>query len=248
MELSENVLLPQPDSSTDLANSASVDLFLDDFFKDTRTRTHAHACNPPGPDAPGRTHTCYHTHTRVLPSEEDDSRGKPPLKKSKRPSGNREAVRKYREKKKAHTAYLEEEVRKLRALNHQLVRKLQGQATLEAEILRLRGLLLDLRGKFDSELGAFPFQNSTDKSEEADCGVGCPDLTCFRPHVGLPSQAQAQADIDGTGTIFVSWAENCHPPGIDCGVKVGDNIVSPNGHSSDRVETLVPSTPGPLAD
>ncbi|CAD6259778.1 unnamed protein product [Miscanthus lutarioriparius] len=46
------------------------------------------------------------------------------------PSGNRAAVRKYGEKKKAHTASLEEEVVHLRALNQQLMKKLQSHAAL----------------------------------------------------------------------------------------------------------------------
>ncbi|KAI4382978.1 hypothetical protein MLD38_008865 [Melastoma candidum] len=74
--------------------------------------------------------------------------------KAKSPSGNREAVRKYREKKKAHTAYLEEEVRKLRVVNQQLVMRLQVQATLEAEAARLRNVLIDLRSKIDGELSS----------------------------------------------------------------------------------------------
>ncbi|KAJ0094314.1 hypothetical protein Patl1_17074 [Pistacia atlantica] len=142
-------------------NSASVDLFLDELLKTTRTCTHTHTCNPPGPDLAVHTHTCYHTHTR-------HSSLKP-----RRPKGNREAVRKYREKKKAHTAYLEEEVKKLRLLNQQLVRKLQGQAILEAEVARLRGLLAHLKAKIDDELGIFPFQKQCDTStvwKEDDCG------------------------------------------------------------------------------
>ncbi|CAD6273065.1 unnamed protein product [Miscanthus lutarioriparius] len=62
----------------------------------------------------------------------------------KRPSGNRAAVRKYREKKKAHTASLEEVVH-LRALNQQLMKKLQSHAALEAEVARPRCLLVDIR-------------------------------------------------------------------------------------------------------
>ncbi|KAK4748947.1 hypothetical protein SAY87_015533 [Trapa incisa] len=231
VELSESVMLPpQPDSSTtSFTNSGSVDLFLDDLLKNTMTCTHRHTCNPPGPEASDHTHTCYHTHTRVLASDEDGTPLKRPVK---RPSGNREAVRKYREKKKAHTAYLEEEVRKLRATNQQMARKLQGQSAMEAEILRLRGLLYDLKGKIDGELGGFPFYNnsSTDELKEAaDCGlIRCNGLPCsFYPDVGLSSQAQA----------VVAWdaAENCHPPGADCGVKIDDDTVSPNGHSSTPV-------------
>jgi len=62
-------------------------------------------------------------------------------------------VRKYREKKKAHTAYLEEQVNHLRALNQQLVKRLQGQASLESEVVRLRSLLSEFRGRIDGEIG-----------------------------------------------------------------------------------------------
>ncbi|KAL2500040.1 Basic-leucine zipper (bZIP) transcription factor family protein [Abeliophyllum distichum] len=64
--------------------------------------------------------------------------------------GNREAVWKYRKKKNVHASYLEEDVKKLRFVNQQLVKKLQRLAILETEILRLRGLLLDLRRKVDN--------------------------------------------------------------------------------------------------
>ncbi|RLM91877.1 uncharacterized protein C2845_PM08G28480 [Panicum miliaceum] len=73
------------------------------------------------------THTCLHTHTQVVASDEE-------LRKPRKPLGNREVVRKYREEKKAHAAFLEEEVKKLRATNQQLLRRLQGHAALEAEV------------------------------------------------------------------------------------------------------------------
>ncbi|KAJ6713331.1 BASIC LEUCINE ZIPPER 23 [Salix purpurea] len=128
VELSDHVLLPNPDSSGSLQSSVSVDSLLDEFLNNTRTCTHTHTCNPIGPDAI-HTHTCYHTHTQVITSEEDDdlNNRENSNSKAKRPAGNREAVRKYREKKKAHTAYLEEEVKKLRTSNQQLVRKIQQQ-------------------------------------------------------------------------------------------------------------------------
>nr|CAD1830530.1 unnamed protein product [Ananas comosus var. bracteatus] len=82
----------------------------------------------------------------------------PSASSKKRPFGNREAVRKYREKKKAHTASLEDEVAQLRAMNEQLTRRLQGQAALEAEVARLRCLLVDIRGRIEGEIGSFPYQ------------------------------------------------------------------------------------------
>ncbi|KAF6990812.1 hypothetical protein CFC21_007967 [Triticum aestivum] len=160
------------------------------------TCTHTHTCNPPGPSAATHTHTCLHTHTHQLfaAGSEDDDAARP-----RRPLGNREAVRKYREKKKAHAAYLEEEVKKLRAANQQLQRRLQGHATLEAEVVRLRGLLFDVRAKIDAEAaGAFPFQKQ--------CSVGsvaCTDPTlCFN---------NGNSEVGGA-----CWEDSSGPAAADC--------------------------------
>lgn len=251
VELLDNAQLSNPESSINFQGSNSVDSLLDDFLKTTRTCTHTHTCNPPGPDV-AHTHTCYHTHTQVLESEEDDlPNGKDNTRlKPRRPSGNREAVRKYREKKKAHTTYLEEEVKKLHILNQQLVRKLQGQSILEAEVFRLRSLLLDLRGKIDNELGIFPFQkqcNSTNMFKEDDCGMRSAggtiglqcqtDLPCLHPH----AQSSPQAVIGGSGKMMVSWEENCQPAIIDSQANTNE-MVSAEGQTLDRFETLVSAT------
>jgi hypothetical protein len=251
VELSDNVQLSNPDSSINFQGATSVDSFLDDILKNTRTCTHTHTCNPPGPEA-AHTHTCYHTHTQVLASQEDNQPNdkENTSSKARKPSGNREAVRKYREKKKAHTAYLEEEVKKLQLLNQQLVKKLQGQAILEAEVLRLRSLLLDLRGKIDNELGFYPFQkqcNGTTMLKEGDCVVqsaaGAIDLQCqtnlpcFHPNAGSSSQAGFG---DGSGQMMVSWEENCQPAITDCGTS-SNEIVNAEGQTMDTMETLVSS-------
>lgn len=89
-----------------------------------------------------------------------------------RPSGNRVAVRKYREKKKAQNAYLEEEVKKLRVVNRGLIRKLQLQAGLESEALRLRSLLLDLKARIDKELGVSPFYKQNCNGSSDGCSGG----------------------------------------------------------------------------
>lgn len=73
--------------------------------------------------------------------------------KPEKPLGNREAVKKYREKKKAQNAYLEEEVKKLRVMNRGLIRKLQLQDALQAEAVRLRSLLNNLKTEIGKELG-----------------------------------------------------------------------------------------------
>uniref|UniRef100_A0A803P8R7 BZIP domain-containing protein n=2 Tax=Cannabis sativa TaxID=3483 RepID=A0A803P8R7_CANSA len=211
------VLANENSSSNFHDNPMSVDSFIDDLWKNARTCTHTHTCNPPGPDS-AHTHTCYHTHTQVLASEEDDDHT---IKKSRKSSGNREAVRKYREKKKAHAAYLEEEVKKLRMVNQQLVKKLQRQTVLEAEVMRLRSILIDLRGKIDSELGSFPFQklcNTTSFFKEGDCGELQPsngvlglqcetDSPCFHSHVG--SSSQVNNAIVNNCQMVAPWKENC---------------------------------------
>lgn len=69
---------------------------------------------------------------------------------------NREAVRKYRERKKARTEYLEGEVARLQAINGQLVKRLQGQTAMAAELRRLRGLLSDLQRTLNRELAPSP--------------------------------------------------------------------------------------------
>lgn len=189
VEGSDRGLFSNHDSSINFQDSASLDSFVDELLKSARTCTHTHTCNPPGPDAV-HTHTCFHTHTQVISSEDDKE---PSSLKPRKHSGNREAVRKYREKKKAHTAYLEEEVKKQRLLNQQLVRKVQAQTVLEAEVLRLRTLLVDFRAKIDGELGVFPLQkpcNTNTSFREGDCTAQ--DLPCFHPQ-GDSSQ---QTNVD----------------------------------------------------
>lgn len=163
-KLSDNVLFSNPESCSNFQASTSMNMDTELSKSTTKTCTHTHTCNPPGFDFDDsiHTHTCYHTHTRVFASE-DGTNSRP-----KRSFGNREAVKKYREKKKAQTAYLEDEVKKLKLVNQQLVRKLQGQALLEAELLRLRKILVQLKGKVDCELGSFPFQNKCFSSGNND--------------------------------------------------------------------------------
>ncbi|KAG0476099.1 hypothetical protein HPP92_012940 [Vanilla planifolia] len=139
-------------------SSCSMDSFFDEILKETphHSCTHTHTCNPTGPDLP-HTHTCFHVHTKILsapPDESAESGKKTSVKK--RSCGNREAVRKYREKKKARAASLEDEVVQLREINQQLMKRIQGQAALEAEVAGLRCLLVDIRGRIEERLDLSP--------------------------------------------------------------------------------------------
>ncbi|GLT66029.1 hypothetical protein SLA2020_384250 [Shorea laevis] len=250
LELSDHVLLSNPNSSSNFQDSSSVDSFFDEFLKKTKTFTHTHTCNPPGPDAV-HTHTCHHTHTQVIASEDDshlNDKGQSSLK-PRRPLGNREAVRKYREKKKTHTAYLEEEVKKLRLSNQQLFRRLQGQATLEAEVFRLRTRLVELRTKIDGEfgLGVFPFKKQSNTNtifKEGDCasqptgepiGQHCQTgLPCFHPQAGLSLQASG----GGSEKMMVSWEGNCQATTLNYHANRNE-MASAEGHTVQAVETLV---------
>ncbi|KAL2939197.1 Basic leucine zipper 23 [Bienertia sinuspersici] len=263
---SDSIFLPNPSTSnSDTINkyhnnnnhnnnsnslvSASVDSLFDELLKHTRTCTHTHTCNPPGPDA-AHTHTCYHTHTQVFSSEED-TKIRSSLK-PKRPLGNREAVRKYREKKKAHTAFLEEEVKKLRLMNEHLLKKVQGQAALEAEILRLRSLLLDFRGKIDIEMstflgqnhcssntdissfkeGEYPMQSTGGKAIRLQCQTQVP---CF-----LPTENQCMSTTNDGDKTTLSWQQSCQPVILECHGN-GNEMVGGSDHRFEDVETLVPA-------
>lgn len=218
----------------------------------TTTCTHTHTCNPPGPDDAAHTHTCYHTHTRVHePKDTQLSNKENSNFRSRRPSGNREAVRKYREKKKAHTAYLEEEVKKLRLLNQQLIRKLQGQAILEVEVLRLRSLLVDLKTQIDNELGSFPFRKQCGTSsivyQEVDSvklatngGAISSQCQTNLPCLHQNAESSLEANIDG----FVSWEDNCQPVILDCQANA-NTIHTSERQLLDKADTLVsPASPG----
>ncbi|KAF3559599.1 hypothetical protein F2Q69_00015597, partial [Brassica cretica] len=125
--------------------------------------SHTHSCNPPGPEDASHSHTCFHTHTHLIIPDSQEN-GHSDSSNKRRSCGNREAVRKYREKKKARTAYLEDEVQRLQSMNEFLLRKLQSQAIVEAEIIRLRTLLVEMQGTMNDELGGFSFQKQCNGS------------------------------------------------------------------------------------
>ncbi|GMH27560.1 hypothetical protein Nepgr_029403 [Nepenthes gracilis] len=243
VELSDHALISNPSSSSNnVGGSSTVDSLLDELLNNTRTCTHTHTCNPPGPDA-AHTHTCYHTHTHWFASGEDSrstADNNLSAMKSKRPLGNREAVRKYREKKKAQEAYLEEEVKKLRLLNQQLIRKLQGQAILEAEILRLRSILLNIRGNIDNELVAYPFQSHCNaavsfKDGESGSSGGCAARPC---KADVPWRANIIGSGGGGGggeEVVFSWEGSCQPGAVGC-------HIAANEMSSAVPEKMVSST------
>lgn len=195
--------------------SMSIDSYFDDILKDTEMEhlacTHTHACCNPHVrhDLAHHTQTCVHVHTKILSAESDDvaQTSESPQEtdgpKKKRPPGNRAAVRKYREKKKAHTTLLEEEVARLQALNKQLLRRLQSQSALEAEASRLRCLLVDIRGRIEGELGAFPYQRPVRNNDSADqgsfLGGGAQQvrLRCNDPLYCRPEMQATTMDDDG---------------------------------------------------
>ncbi|GAA0143368.1 basic leucine zipper transcription factor [Lithospermum erythrorhizon] len=213
----------------DLPSSCSIDSFdfIDELLKDSHACTHAHTCNPPGPDN-SHTHTCYHVHTKLVPSASedknptDDTAVSKENRSKKRPLGNREAVRKYREKMKAMTASLEEEVVRLRAMNQQLLKRLQGQALLEAEVSRLKCLLVDIRGRIEGEIGSFPYQNPTKTGDVyqnivdasipgtymiPSCNMQCTDqVYCLHP--GSAGKSTGNSDIDGSQNLNGCEFEN----------------------------------------
>ncbi|KAI0499437.1 hypothetical protein KFK09_020340 [Dendrobium nobile] len=159
LDFSNPEVFSGPNAGEELPSSCSMDSFFDEILKDTQHHscTHTHTCNPPGPDL-SHTHTCFHVHTKILSAPADETAESAEKGSTKKRScGNREAVRKYREKKKARAASLEDEVVQLREVNQQLMKKLQGQAALEAELARLRCLLVDIRGRIEGEIGSFPY-------------------------------------------------------------------------------------------
>lgn len=193
-------------------SSSSIDSFFDELLRDSHACTHTHTCNPPGPENT-HTHTCLHVHTKILPAQTqdkettDDTSESSGNKSKKRPLGNREAVRKYREKKKAKAASLEDEVTRLRAVNSQLMKRLQGQAALEAEVTRLKCLLVDIRGRIEGEIGAFPYQKPvvpnahfsyTMQPCNMPCGVDNNSLYCLQDgNSGEGSLMNEQGGLDG---------------------------------------------------
>ncbi|XP_009787001.1 basic leucine zipper 23 isoform X2 [Nicotiana tabacum] len=155
----------------EIPECSSTKRLFNEILSDMHACIHTHTCNPPGPDN-SHTHSCYHVHTKVVPPPIEDKILSDDTAESaenkigkKRPLSNNEAVRKYREKNKARVASLEDEVVRLRAINQQLLKRLQGQSVLEAEITRLKCLLVDIRGRIEGEIGSFPYQKPMESAD-----------------------------------------------------------------------------------
>ncbi|KAI3987423.1 hypothetical protein MKX01_042427 [Papaver californicum] len=140
------------------------DYMLDDAHARTQTNTsnqseHDMSRNPELPHSPNYIHSLTQNpapvEEKTTTEDTDESVDK---KSKKRQHGNRESERKYRERKKARQASTEDEVRRLRIINQQLLKKLQGLVALEQEVARFKLLLVDIRGRIKGELGSFPFQ------------------------------------------------------------------------------------------
>ncbi|KAL3722693.1 hypothetical protein ACJRO7_034982 [Eucalyptus globulus] len=224
----------------EVPGSRSMDSFLEEIFRDTHACTHTHTCNPPGPDS-SHTHTCFHVHTKIVPatSEEkvstDDTAESMEKKSKKRPLGNREAVRKYREKKKARAASLEDEVNRLRAVNQQLMKRLQNQAALEAEIARLKCLLVDIRGRIEGEIGAFPYQRTAMPGSAYvvnPCNMQCNDqVHCLHPRVEGRSGDGTSIDGQGYG--------GCEFENLQC--PANQNVLGPKTLPGCENENIAPN-------
>ncbi|KAI3852751.1 hypothetical protein MKW92_051155 [Papaver armeniacum] len=149
------------------SSSCAMDSLFDYMLDDT----HAHTCtntsnqsekdmlqNPVLPQSPNYIHFLAqnpHVEEKTTTEETDESVDKT---SKKRPHGNRESVRKYRERKKARQASIEDELIRMRIVNQQLLKRVQGLVALEQEVERFKCLLVEIRGRIKGELGSFPFQ------------------------------------------------------------------------------------------
>ncbi|KAI3880122.1 hypothetical protein MKX03_037558 [Papaver bracteatum] len=181
----------------------TMDSFLEDFLGDSHAAgTQTYTSNPTEQDAP-HSQSYFHHRTKNLPAEEktttEETDGSVEIKSKKRAPGNRESVRKYRERKKARQSLIEDELTKLRIVNQQLLKRLQGQVALEQEVARFKCLLVNIRGRIKGELGSFPYQKPT----KGTCGGISRNL----PHSGAYDANQLDLqypgldnqDADGTG-------------------------------------------------
>ncbi|MCL7032491.1 hypothetical protein MKW94_020140 [Papaver nudicaule] len=149
-----------------LMSSCATDCFFDDILDDTHASIHTNKPEQGVPQNPELAHSpnCIHFGTRTLLVEEnttEDTDESVDKRSKKRPPGNKESVRRYRERKKARQAATENELIKMRIVNQQLVKRLQGLIALEEQVARFKCLLVEIRGRIKGQLGSFPHQNPT---------------------------------------------------------------------------------------
>ncbi|KAI3987422.1 hypothetical protein MKX01_042426 [Papaver californicum] len=183
-----------------LLSSCSMDSFfremLDEIDTHARTSNQSEQGMPQNLELP---HSQNHIHfdTKPLAVEEkattEDTDESVDKKSKKRLHGNRESVRKYRERKKARQASIEDEVRRLRIVNQQLLKRLQGLVALEQEAERYKCLLVDIRGRIKGELGSFPYQNP----KNDDIGVILPNMPGPSTSVGVYDVNQCDHQYSG---------------------------------------------------
>ncbi|KAI3934388.1 hypothetical protein MKW92_032592 [Papaver armeniacum] len=85
----------------------------------------------------------------------------------------RESVRKYRERKKARQASIEDELNRMRIVNQQLLKRMQGLC-----------LLLDIRGRIKGEVRSFPYKTPTN-------GIGV-----IPQHMPRPSASAGACEVN----------------------------------------------------
>ncbi|XP_021714698.1 basic leucine zipper 19-like [Chenopodium quinoa] len=150
----------------------SMENILEDLLQDTQACPETNTCS--------LSEDCSHTHDffhkqsdEMFPSNEEKSSYDDSLQIEEQQSkkrgrrqraDNKEAVRKYREKLRIREASLEEEIKMLKESNQQLLKKLEGEAALQEEILWLKCLLVDIRGRIEGETNSIRFRRQPDVS------------------------------------------------------------------------------------
>ncbi|MCL7029610.1 hypothetical protein MKW94_011182 [Papaver nudicaule] len=136
-----------------LMSSCATDCFFYDILDDTHASIHTNKPEQGVPQNPELAHSPNYVHfgTRTLPVEE----------KSTTEDTDESSVRRYRERKKARQAAVEDELIKMRIVNQKLLKRLQGIIALEQQVARFKCLLVEIRGRIKGQLGSFPYQNPT---------------------------------------------------------------------------------------
>ncbi|XP_074301424.1 uncharacterized protein LOC141632811 [Silene latifolia] len=88
----------------------------------------------------------------------------------------------------------------LKAANQQLIQKLQSRASLEAEVSRLKCLLVDTRGRIEGEIGSFPYQKP----------VKPPNMYQNIPNTNFPSSSNIACNENG------KCGQDCEFQNLNC--------------------------------